>query len=202
MSHVEEDLVEWSLGTLPPERRALVASHLAECETCRAQTLELQMAFDALATGPFETRPLWDKVSKQLTGGKQFSQFATQVASLFDLPVDAVTALFERMSGSEGWFAGPAAGVEVFPVNAGPKLGDALTALLRIAPGAEFPHHEHLGPERVLVLQGGYRCSTGPEVWRGEIDHRVGGTSHSFVALEGVPCIAAAVTYPSEPSLS
>lgn len=197
-THIDEDLAEWNMGTLPSERQAEVAQHLAQCEQCRAQAQELQMALDALAPGPFETRQMWQGMTAHLVDGKQFAHFTAQLTALFDLPAEKVSALLEQMSRAEGWFEGPAPGVEVFPVNAGPKVGDALTAFLKIAPGAQFPHHEHNGSERVLVLQGGYLCSSGIEVWRGEVDVREAGTSHSFIAVEGVPCIAAAVTYPSE----
>lgn len=195
--HVEEDLAEWNLGTLDPARRAEVDAHLRECAHCRASAKELQLAIDVLSFGPVHTQGMWAQVQKSLQAGKGFEHFTQQLAQLFDLPTPEVTRVLEQMSGAEGWTAGPSPGVEIFPVNAGPKLGDALTAFLRLAPGAEFPMHEHVGREEVLVLQGGYQCSTGVEFWRGELDVREEGTSHSFVALKRLPCVAAAVLHTS-----
>jgi putative transcriptional regulator len=45
----------------------------------------------------------------------------------------------------------------------------------------------------VLVLEGGYRDSTGVEVWRGEVQDMAGGTEHDFVAFEGIGCVCASV---------
>jgi anti-sigma factor ChrR (cupin superfamily) len=69
-----------------------------------------------------------------------------------------------------------------------------MTVLLRLVPGAQFPLHAHADRERVLLLEGGYRDDqSGAEFWRGELDVREAGTSHSFTALEGVPCLCASV---------
>jgi putative transcriptional regulator len=79
-------------------------------------------------------------------------------------------------------------------VEAGPAKAGLVAALVRLDPGATFPDHEHGAEEQVLVLEGGYRCSTGVEVWRGGLDVRARGTSHAFTALEGVTCVCASVT--------
>lgn len=66
--------------------------------------------------------------------------------------------------------------------DAGARDPAAATVLIRMAPGASYPEHEHLGIEEVLILAGGYRDGLG--------EHRAGsylryaaGSRHAPVAL-------------------
>ncbi len=46
--------------------------------------------------------------------------------------------------------------------NSTPEHGSTeVVALIRMAPGCGYPAHRHLGPEEVLVLQGGYSDAEG-----------------------------------------
>lgn len=119
--------------------------------------------------------------------------FTDQIAQLFDLSTDAAADLLNRAQKNEGWEEGPGPGVKIIPVNAGPRVSDCITALVRVEPGATFPFHPHLGPETVMVLEGGFRDSQGVEVWRGEVQKMPGNTEHEFVAFDGVGCLCAAV---------
>jgi anti-sigma factor ChrR (cupin superfamily) len=63
-----------------------------------------------------------------------------------------------------------------------PDGGHEVVALIRMQPGCGYPAHRHLGPEEVLVLQGGYTDAEG--------EHRAGtwirysaGSWHAPVAL-------------------
>ena len=123
----------------------------------------------------------------------RLSYFVSQVATLFDLTTEAARELLARAERNEGWEEGPGPGVLVMPVNPGPSVPEALTALVKLGPGGKFPHHPHFGPERVMVLEGGYRDSTGVEVWRGEVQDMAPGTEHDFVALDGIGCVCASV---------
>ena len=115
------------------------------------------------------------------------------MSALFDISTEEASELLARAERNEGWEEGPAPGVLVMPVNPGPKVPEALTALVKVSPGATFPLHPHFGPERVMVLEGGYRDSTGAEVWRGEVQDMAPGTEHDFVALDGIGCVCASV---------
>lgn len=116
---------------------------------------------------------------------------APRLAELYDLSLEAALALIAKLPDSSAWMDGPAPGVKLMPVNAGPKAGEALAALVRLEPGMVFPEHPHLGPEKVLVLEGGYLDSGGAEYWRGELHASDTGTSHSFRAIGGIACICA-----------
>lgn len=179
----------------PAETKAAVA-HVRSCATCQAEAPRLGIAIDALLGGTMGH--LADEPPKGALGrmlararGGRLSYFVSDVAELFDLSLEEAGKLLSRAEGTDGWEEGPGPGVKLLPVTAGPRVGDALTALVKLDAGATFPHHPHLGVERVMVLEGGYRDSQGVEVWRGEVQDMAAATEHSFTSFEGVGCICA-----------
>jgi hypothetical protein len=129
----------------------------------------------------------------QVRATDRMTHFAPKLAELYDLTIEEALALIAQIRASAGWNDGPSPGVKLLPVITGPKLRDALAAIVWLDPDAEFPDHPHLGPEDVLVLEGAYRDSGGEEFWRGELHSSVGGTQHSFRSIGGMPCICAAL---------
>ena len=132
---------------------------------------------------------LLDKVRAE----DRITYFAPQVAALYDLSIDQALKLIAQIKDLTAWEAGPTPGVKLLPVKGGPKVGEALAALVWLDRGAEFPEHPHLGLEQVLIIEGGYLDSGGAQFWRGELHVSQGGTSHSFRAVGGIPCICAAL---------
>jgi putative transcriptional regulator len=193
MSHVEELLPDAVLGLLGAAERAKVDAHLPTCEACRRAAAELADAADAVALG-FAPAGGLSQLEQALAGGKRFEHLVEPVAKLFDLSAEAARELLSRVDDEANWLEGPAPGVRLMSVEAGPARAGLIAALLRLDAGATFPDHEHGAEEQVLVLEGGYRCSTGVEVWRGGLDVRAKGTSHAFTALEGLTCLCASVT--------
>ena len=128
---------------------------------------------------------------QQVRATDRMTHFAAQLAELYDLSIEAAHALIAQIRSAQGWTEGPAAGIRLLPVNTGPRAGDALAAVVFLDSDAEFPTHPHLGPEKVLVLEGAYRDSGGAEFWRGELHQSAAGTQHSFRAIGGIPCICA-----------
>jgi putative transcriptional regulator len=63
------------------------------------------------------------------------------------------------------------------------QTGDGVV-LIRMAPGRGYPRHRHVGEERVLVLQGGYRDEAG-RYQAGDTVVQPPGSVHHPVALEG-----------------
>lgn len=196
MSEPHDELVTlWTSGDEPERRAAL--EHVRGCEDCRAGSSKLGIAIDALlAGGTVETSSRGGEgVAKLLQRARsgRVSYFVSEVARLFDLTDEAATALLERTKDEAAWEDGPAVGVKLIGVVAGQRVPQAITALVKLDPGAQFPQHPHFGPEEVLVLEGGYRDSSGLEVWRGEVQKMGPGTEHHFVAFDGVGCICASV---------
>lgn len=188
--HLQDELSEFVLGTLPPDRRPAVEEHLRVCRECSQHFEALSagvLSFDRAVAEPVRGIA---RLKEALSGSRRLEHFVPELAELFQLDEAAARALVERIDSDEGWEPGPAEGITLLPVEAGPGVGAALSAIVKMRPGAVFPEHEHFGTEKVLVIQGGYReLEGGLEVWRGECSVRHLGSTHAFQALEGPPCI-------------
>jgi putative transcriptional regulator len=193
--HVVEELYGYTAGHLSPQEVSRVEEHLRTCAACRGEADELDALNQGLAAAP---KSLLATLEKKLAGTGRFEHLLEKVARLFDLSVEQARAELQRIDEPGTWDTELSPGVWVAPVNAGPKaVGEgAFTVLLKVAPGALFPTHTHGGEEQVLVLEGGYLDVGGSEYWRGELDVRAEGTTHSFTGLPGSGCICAARTWP------
>lgn len=85
------------------------------------------------------------------------------------------------------WRSTSVPGVDWIPLaleadGAGGNTRGASSVLIRMQPGVGYERHRHLGPEAVLVLQGGYRDEMG-EYSRGRFVQYPTGSVHSPVAL-------------------
>lgn len=204
--HPESDellglLAEYALGTLSASERAEVQAALEANPALAARLAELDGSMSAVGLALPAPQLPWKRVSAELEGSKRFAHQLAALAEHFDLSLDDAGALAARLDDASQWGEGPAPGVELLPVAAGPKWAGYVTTMVRIAPGAQLPLHTHGSREQVLVLEGGYRDDqSGVEFWRGEVDVREQGTSHSFTALEGLACLCASVVkFPEEP---
>lgn len=151
--------------------------------------LEVAGALALLAGEPVESAPLRARLVEALQHTHRWDDLETQIATLIDLDVDATRALLLAIDAGGPWEPGPVEHVELLHFEGGPAVADAITGFVRIAPGAAFPEHEHLGDEAVLVLQGGFRDSSGSEHGRGELVRMPRGSSHAFVASGSIPLV-------------
>jgi putative transcriptional regulator len=188
-------LVDYVLGTLAAPRRAEVEVALSASPALKQRVQDLEQAMRLVGFGLTPPRNIWAKVANSLEGVRRFEHLLPQVAELFDVDMASARTVLNAIDGTAGWMEGPAPGIELFPVEAGPKCDGFLTVIVRLAPHAQLPMHTHGALERVLVLEGGYvDDQTRQQFWRGELDERQAGTSHSFTALEGAPCLCASVS--------
>lgn len=194
MSEPHDQLVTlWTSASDAERRDALL--HVRDCTACQAGASKLGLALDALEGGtvgrvpvPAPAGGLAKLLARARTG--RLDYFIPELMKLFDVDEAVAKAALARVERND-WEEGPGPGVGLIGVNAGPRIKGALTALVKLEPGATFPHHPHPGDEEVLVLEGGYRDSHGVEVWRGEVQPMAAGTSHSFTAFADVGCICA-----------
>lgn len=148
----------------------------------------------ALLEGLAPVKPPADALPELLIAVRKtdrLTHFAPALAELYDLTLPQAHDLIAQIRGKEGWDPGPAPGVRLLPVHAGPRARDKLAAIVFLDVGVEFPHHPHLGPEKVLVLEGAYQDSSGAEYWRGDLHESATGSAHAFRAIGGIPCICA-----------
>ena len=83
----------------------------------------------------------------------RFERFAGTVAEMLDIDITAARRLLDQLD-DRSRFIPALPGVELFWVDGGPRVANAMRGFVRLAAGSGFPEHEHLGEERVLVLQG------------------------------------------------
>jgi putative transcriptional regulator len=175
------------------EERALVDGGVAreEVEAAKAALATVGAALAPLPSPP--PAALRARLAASFVRGGRYGAYADRIARLFDIELDTAAALLAKLDSPDKWKPW-LDGVQMMPVKPGPKYAGAIAAFGRLRPGARFPHHEHVGDETTVVLDGGFRNEDGSEVWRGEELWRPAGTEHEFVVLEGVECIAAVIS--------
>jgi putative transcriptional regulator len=187
-------LAEYLLGTLSDEERAAVEAALARSPALAAQLQDLEASMTAVTMSLRPPAAPWKQVSASLEGGRRFAHLVPALAAHFDLPEAKARELVEAFDDASRWGEGPGPGLSLMPVEAGPRWDGFLTVVVRLEPGAQLPLHTHASREQVLVLEGGYRDDqSGVEFWRGDVDVREAGTSHSFTAVEGPACLCASI---------
>ena len=127
---------------------------------------------------------------KALAGVDRFQPFFAELARRFDLGVDAVRRLLARIDDEAAWEAGPLSSIRLIHFQAGPAVAANDVGLVRLAAGATFPRHRHLGHELTVVLEGcmydgEHRYLPGQVVeWPGETVHEYGaGPERDLVAV-------------------
>jgi hypothetical protein len=115
--------------------------------------------------------------------GPWYAPFVRRVAELCDISAAAAVEILTAVNDIDRWMAGMAGGVEAFHIDAGPSLRDAVVGFIRIAPGAVFPDHVHVGAEDVLVLQGAFIVD-GVVVAAGQEAPMPAGTRHETRATD------------------
>jgi putative transcriptional regulator len=205
--HVDGWIPELVLGTLEEPARAEVEEHIESCRRCAAEAASAQEALSLLAlalppelpSATARTGLLASIVEEEQRSGRRgergrLAAFADQVARFFDLSRERASALLELALDPGAWTPGPARGISLIHLTAGPQFAGTDSGLVRMAPGARFPRHRHLGHELGFILEGGFTDADGRVVRAGDHHDLSAGTSHDFVALpEG--CIFAAVVH-------
>jgi hypothetical protein len=111
-------------------------------------------------------------------------RFAAAIAALIDVSVEQARTLIDGLATAR-WEPGPVRGASTARVAGGAAALGCIRGFGRLAAGAVFPEHEHLGTEDVLVLAGGVVVSDGREAGPGETLRSPAGSRHSFRARAG-----------------
>jgi hypothetical protein len=130
----------------------------------------------------------------ELPQTRRFERFTAAVADLLDIDHAAAGRLLDQLD-DRARYVEALPGVELFWVDGGPRVENALRGFVRIAAGHAFPEHEHFGEERVLVLQGSFTDPTRNRVCRpGDIDIMPAHSTHlNLVAPDGVDLLVLSV---------
>jgi quercetin dioxygenase-like cupin family protein len=154
-------------------------------------------ALALISAAPFRVTPaLRSRVLAAATNpGRRFAPLFDKLQQLFDLDEDALSLLFESARDRAQWTAAPLPDVELFHFQGGPGARAADCGLVRVAAGACFPQHRHLGHEKVLVLEGSYLDEQSGRLYLpGDLHEMPPGSEHAYsVAGAGALLLAAAV---------
>src|SRR5262245_51956600 len=137
---------------------------------------EFGEALESIAPAP----ELRTRLLDQLTSKGRFARFAERTAQLLDISLERAHALLDRLDDLT-LFEPAFPGASFFWCEGGPAVANAVRGFVRVQAGTNFPEHEHIGDELVLVLQGTFHDTTR------DCTHGVGdevlmpaGTSHAY----------------------
>jgi hypothetical protein len=141
-SHWERDAVTcaYALQVLPASEIAAAREHIAVCPDCRRQWENLRQVVDAFVAWPTDvlrpTTSLQDRLALRIAG---------------ETGKDSITPPLRRWSEPE--WAAVAPGIEC-KLLATDRERHRVSMLVRLAPGASYPAHDHAGSEELHLLAG------------------------------------------------
>jgi ChrR Cupin-like domain len=124
------------------------------------------------------------RLLEAVAGPGRFAPLLDAIRRLTDLTGDALSALLLRIDAPTGWIDG-SPGIRYFHFAPGPAAAAPEAGIVRLAPGATFPRHRHIGNEVSLVLEGTLIDDTGQRHGPGSRMPSGAGSEHSYTAGPG-----------------
>jgi hypothetical protein len=192
---IKELLPLYALGILTPDEEAAIEGAVASDAELAAELASYRDAASALIV-PLEIAPSAEVKTRLMAsiGDGRFEKFSARMGKLFDVTVDRAREILGLADRNASWEAAMP-GINLVHFNGGPAYAAADCGFVRLADGAQFPLHAHLGEEVSLILSGRLQVveANGTERILVEGDELVEaqGTSHHLIAIGG-ECIFAA----------
>lgn len=187
MSHVEELLHDWFLGTLDASAAQRVDEHLGDCVACRNaldEHITLMVSASDVATARCP-----EELLGKATSLRRFERFAERIASLADVALETVKGWLSKIDDAAVWSETAMEQLRLFHIDGGPAVDDAIIGFVELLAGTSFPEHTHLGTEKTFIIQGMLRDENGDVHGPGELVTREAGTTHGISAEPGVPLL-------------
>jgi len=165
---VAERAALYALDALPPEEGAEVAADLAADAELSEEVAAYAAVVDALG---------WAARPQTPPPGLRAAVLSRIGAAMPDV-VDEGGLRFVRGQ-HRPWEATPIAGIEVRPLWEDAENGRR-TAVVRLAPGAEYPRHRHADVEEIYLIEGDLVVS-GVPMQAGDYCRAAAGTVHDGV---------------------
>ena len=190
---VRELLPLYALGILETEEALVVERAVASDAALAAELASYRQTVDAIDTAIRVSPP--PEVERRLIasiGGGRFEAFSARMARMFDVTVDRARELLGLIDRPASWIAQPVPGLHFVDFEGGPTTAAADCGFVRLAPGATFPPHTHLGQEATMILSGRVHDPTNDQtIGPGEDYVRTEGTTHYVVCIGDEDCIYA-----------
>lgn len=189
-----EMLPLYAMDVLEPAEVAEVERALAEHPSLAAELARWRETLGELSRGLAPDAPAPSVRARLLgsvaPGATPFERFAQQVAELFTVTLDGARAALARLDDAAAWRP-LLPGIDCIRVSGSKNPAEPQCAFVRVAPGATFPWHRHLGEERSFVLHGGAHLSDGRDLRPGDLLVVDESIEHDFVIEGDAPCIFA-----------
>lgn len=130
---------------------------------------------------------LRERVMASARAPGRLARFADKLAAMIDVTIDKAKELLDRAADASLWERDLVPGLDALWVEGGPAVAGCVRGFARLAAGAAFPVHTHLGEETTLVLEGAMIESGGAVVRPGETLVMKAGDTHSYAAAGGGP---------------
>lgn len=172
----ETDLVyAYALDAVPAEEVAAVEAHIARCPACRDELAELRRTIESFGGWPTDVvrppAPLWERLAKRIADD-----------------ASPPAAHGPRVAWAEPAWKELASGISC-KLLATDTEKERVSMLVRLAPGAEYPAHEHAGIEELHLLQGELWIDE-RKLYPGDYNRAERGTSDARVWSEtGCTCV-------------
>jgi len=177
---------------MSPEELEEAEAHLLACAECAARMHALSAVFleaDRAAAAIPPHPSVRERLLASLARAPRLEAYVEPVAGLLDVPSSKARDYLWRIDDGARWRPMPFDGVEALFIKGGPLTAGAFTAFLRVRAGCKLPMHDHLGPERALLMQGHARDQDGRVYAPGAAVEMDGGSRHEFEALPIVDCV-------------
>lgn len=188
---IRELLPLYALGILEADELQAVERAVASDPQLAGELVAYQDTTYHLAL-PVEPSP--DVKARLLAsaGGGVFERFAQRLGAVYDVTVERAREILGLIERAASWEP-QVPGIALVHFDGGPAYAAADCGFVRLAPGAIFPFHKHLGDELCVVLEGSlFDATHGRTLEPGDEHHQAEGTEHALINKGSVDCIFAA----------
>ncbi len=150
---IHELLPLYALGILSPEETAVVEAAVAKDPELAA---ELDSYGDATVALIAPVAPAPEIKARLLAsaGEGRFETYSSKMSTLFDVSLDRAREFLGLAERTASWEPQVVPGIHLVHFDGGPAYVGADCGFVRLADGAMFPPHDHLGEEVSFILAG------------------------------------------------
>jgi mannose-6-phosphate isomerase-like protein (cupin superfamily) len=191
---VRELLPLYALGILEAAEQSAVERAIASDAALAAELTSYQRAADVIGAALEPVLPPPEVKQRLLAslGGGRFEAFSARMARMFEVTVDRARELLGLIERPASWVPQVVPGISLVDFVGGPATASADCGFVRLAPGAVFPPHRHIGEEVTLILSGRIHDPVNDRtIGPGEEYIRPAGTTHYLVCTGDEDCIYA-----------